>query len=76
MAVIKRKSIPGGTLKLKKLKNTTDLSSNPNMYVVEFPDGDRTAPRFTKENGIREFKRVARQRSGGGGFGGFTNLFR
>lgn len=75
MAVIKRKKIPSGTLKLKQLKNDTDLSNNQYKYVVEFPDGDRTDARFTKENGIREFNRIAQRRGGGSGGGGIGDLF-
>lgn len=59
MTVIKQAKIPTGTLKLKRLKNKhPELSSNQYMYVVEFPDGDRTDPRFTKERGLQEFRRV------------------
>lgn len=66
MATIKRRKIPSGTLKLKQLKNDMpQLSSNQYKYVVEFPDGDRTDPRFTRKKGELEFDRVYKARKGG-----------
>lgn len=63
MAVIKRASIPTGTLKLKRLKNDMkDVSSNRYKYVVEYPDGDQTSPRFTKQKAMTEFNRVKNNR--------------
>jgi hypothetical protein len=71
MVVIKRAQIPSGALKLKQLKNDTNLSNNQYKYVVEYPDGDRTDPRFTKQAGLQEFRRVRdhRQQGFGSGFG-------
>lgn len=63
MAVIKQQKIPGGTLKLKQLKNNTNLSNNQYKYVVEFPDGDRSSARFTKQAGMQEFERILNNRS-------------
>lgn len=66
MPVVKQAQIPTGTLKLKQLKNDTDLSGNQYKYVVEFPDGDRTLVGFTKPDGKQGFDRIKQQRQRGG----------
>lgn len=67
MPIVKRAKIPTGTLKLKQLKNNTDLSGNQYKYVVEFPDGDRTLVGFTKPEGKQGFERIKQQRQRGRG---------
>lgn len=73
MAIIKRRTIPTGTLKLKRLKNDLpQLSNSRHKYVVEYPDGDQTDAWFDRQTAEFQFDRIADQRSstGSGGFFG------
>lgn len=72
MAIIKRRTIPTGTLKLKRLKNDLpQLSNSRHKYVVEFPDGDQTDAWFDRQTAEFQFDRIADQRTGPNGSGGF-----
>jgi len=74
MGTIKRKSIPSGTLKLKQLKNDSELINGQFKYVVEFPDGDRVGPLATKRQAKQRFDSIVENRSqstNGGFMGGF-----
>lgn len=85
---VKTRSIPSGTLRLKKEdidpRNSAHYGvSSDTAWYVQFPDGDRSMYYGTRREAEQEFKRIYNFRkeasggSGGGGgiFGGGDGIF-